>query len=195
MKMVQCSIFISQPNRLLIKTIQLHGQDQISCYVNGERVHPVGIPRVVPTLELLKSIIYEFAKQKICTGIKGDESLISLARSFLSAEKAKGVIKATNCLGVAKQGDICRHCGKLQSYLRIRAKRCGPKRKGANVQSLKRKTRLLVNENKVRRGMPYCTTANVTLHICNLHFRKLSILPRNSRKKKKSLPLKLKENL
>ena len=149
MNMVQCSIFISQRNRLLIKTIQLHGQDQISCYVNGERVHPVGIPRVVPTLELLKSIIYEFGKQKICTRIIGDESLISLSRSCTSAEKAKGVIKATNCLGVAKQGDICRHCGKLQSYLRIRSKRCSPKRKGANVQSLKRKTRLLVNENWV----------------------------------------------
>ncbi len=147
-----CSRFEPNGEKLTIKTIKFVNEHHLSFLLNGEPVRPAGVPSEITNMDLLEAVVKTFDAQKVCKGVAGDKSLLQVSKKFSFAMTKCEFIKSAKCLGVAKIGDVCRMCGKMQSYLKSRiATKPSTTTNQTKMQSLKRSNRILMKQSLVRK--------------------------------------------
>lgn len=136
---------------MVIKTVRIVNEQHMAFLLNGEPLHPSGLPSQFTTIKILEAVIGKFDTMKVCNGVIGDKSLFQMAKTCSFAVTKDNIIKANSCLGVAN-GDICRVCGKLRSYLKARIegkKKTSKKQRNDKVKSLKRTKQVLMKHGQV----------------------------------------------
>ena len=115
----------------VMKAVTMHDSQEVSYYLNGHKIGPIGLGRSFTNFEDISRLIFNFDRKKFCNGVDsslqdvgipaGVAGIQNECRLKVSARFAgmldSGVFRSKNCSILTERKKSCVNCRQFKSYL------------------------------------------------------------------------------